>query len=331
MAPKSRGVLDDLLPSTHTPGPLPDVAAAHIKALLPANIETQTETIATPAPLLCRVSRPPNAFILFRSHFLREKVIPTHVETRQQNLSRIVGQCWNLMTQDQKDYWRTEAKNARSAHQKNNPGYKFSPVRKKRGVRSDIDEEERIRLIRETYTTMSGPARLPHLRQKNRASPALFTSDFPMYNPNLIASVLATASVGPEGSVQSNPKLSDLEHHPSDAHPASSMPALPVQETIPYAVPPRRPSTSLGFSLLRDLSQDTAIRSKGGPRRKRPSSANGSGVPFCLHPEPHRESWDYLVEPSNLGYGTGLSFSGYLRGLDLVNCTSLSCSSNTFL
>ncbi|KAI6105639.1 high mobility group box domain-containing protein, partial [Pisolithus sp. B1] len=69
--------------------------------------------------------RPPNAFLLYRSDFLKRRTIPREVEKRQQNLSRIIGECWNTLSAEEKAVWREKAAAVTAAHQAKYPHYKF--------------------------------------------------------------------------------------------------------------------------------------------------------------------------------------------------------------
>ncbi|KDQ64283.1 hypothetical protein JAAARDRAFT_117714, partial [Jaapia argillacea MUCL 33604] len=81
--------------------------------------------MAGPVESSPRIPRPPNAFMLFRSDFLARKVIPQHVERRQQNLSRIAGECWHLLSETEKAKWHAKAKEALENHRAKYPSYKF--------------------------------------------------------------------------------------------------------------------------------------------------------------------------------------------------------------
>ncbi|RDX55428.1 hypothetical protein OH76DRAFT_1319713, partial [Lentinus brumalis] len=73
------------------------------------------------------VPRPANAFMLFRSDMIKTGQIPKDVEQRQQNISRVAGQCWNLLPPEQKAYWHQKAAEKYEEHMKMYPNYKFSP------------------------------------------------------------------------------------------------------------------------------------------------------------------------------------------------------------
>ena len=63
-----------------------------------------------------RIPRPPNAFMLYRSDFLKRQTVPPEVEKRQQNLSRIAGQCWNQLPESEKAIWFSKAAVVRAEH-----------------------------------------------------------------------------------------------------------------------------------------------------------------------------------------------------------------------
>ncbi|KAJ3830593.1 hypothetical protein F5880DRAFT_1501534 [Lentinula raphanica] len=123
------------------------------------------------------IPRPPNAFMLFRSDFLKRDVIPSFVEKRQQTLSRVAGEVWNLMPADEKKCWYDKAADALRSHTEKYPNYKYSPVRKDNGGRKiktkaireeDAKNKDQIREIRETYLHMRGPAVAPARRRRRK-------------------------------------------------------------------------------------------------------------------------------------------------------------------
>lgn len=82
------------------------------------------------------IPRPPNAFLLYRSDFLKRRTIPREVEKRQQNLSRIIGECWNMLSAEEKAIWHEKAAAVTAAHQAKYPHYKFRPTRRTAGKRT---------------------------------------------------------------------------------------------------------------------------------------------------------------------------------------------------
>ena len=129
------------------------------------------------------IPRPPNAFMLYRSDFLKRRAIPEEIERRQQNLSRIAGQCWRMLSAEEKAVWNNKAAEVAAAHHAKYPDYKFRPVRKgaKKQTGKKIDKPLKSgasrgrgsgKLTRESDIVESsiGPARRP-CRSHARPSP----------------------------------------------------------------------------------------------------------------------------------------------------------------
>ena len=249
--------------------------SSNISATEPFLFTPQTRT---------HIPRPPNAFMLFRSDFLRRGIIPSHVECRQQNLSRIAGQCWNLLSPEEKGRWQDEAARVLAEHQKRNPDYKFTPA--PRGTRrpkgkgrpnSDAgggDIEDRIRTIRERYTQLAGPAAAPPRRRRPRHENRLVKGGKP---EDLTVSQAAAVPHSP--SMSSSPSLSSSPSSSSDCDSFLSSSSSSLQYPFRHVTPPQRPSTSLGFSTPLFLRDDTA--SSSGCSLARPSSAALSATDLC--------------------------------------------------
>ena len=77
-----------------------------------------------------RIPRPPNAFMLYRSDFHKRRTIPREVEKRQQNLSRIAGQCWKMLPETEKAIWYGKAAVIRAEHRARYPSHKTGPFHK---------------------------------------------------------------------------------------------------------------------------------------------------------------------------------------------------------
>jgi HMG (high mobility group) box len=71
-----------------------------------------------PQPVLNekRPQRPRNAFMLFRSDFLKRGLIPKDQETRQHRLSIIAGKCWRRLTKEEKEKWFLKGENEKKAY-----------------------------------------------------------------------------------------------------------------------------------------------------------------------------------------------------------------------
>ncbi|KAH6880923.1 hypothetical protein BKA70DRAFT_1053003, partial [Coprinopsis sp. MPI-PUGE-AT-0042] len=80
------------------------------------------------------IPRPPNAFMLFRADFVRQKHVPGSIETNHGSLSKIIGNCWRNLPLEEKKVWETRAKHEKAAHKVQYPNYRFKPVHKKKGA-----------------------------------------------------------------------------------------------------------------------------------------------------------------------------------------------------
>ncbi|KAF7337099.1 HMG box domain-containing protein [Mycena venus] len=83
---------------------------------------------AGPAPApAAHIPRPPNAFILFRSSFIRAGAVPAHVEPSHASLSAIAGLTWAALPKPEKEAWHRRAKEERERHRERFPNYAFRP------------------------------------------------------------------------------------------------------------------------------------------------------------------------------------------------------------
>ncbi|EIW78169.1 hypothetical protein CONPUDRAFT_107917 [Coniophora puteana RWD-64-598 SS2] len=77
------------------------------------------------------IPRPPNAFMLFRADFVRQKHVPGSIETNHGSLSKIIGNCWRNLPLDEKRVWEIRAKEEKKQHKIKYPNYRFRPVHNK--------------------------------------------------------------------------------------------------------------------------------------------------------------------------------------------------------
>ncbi|SJL10101.1 uncharacterized protein ARMOST_13483 [Armillaria ostoyae] len=73
------------------------------------------------------IPRPPNAFILFRSAFIRSQRISGRVEGNHSTLSKIIGMYWRALTHEEKQEWEAKAKVALEEHRRRYPDWRFRP------------------------------------------------------------------------------------------------------------------------------------------------------------------------------------------------------------
>lgn len=242
------------------------------------NASATQPSLSTPQ-IRTRIPRPPNAFMLFRSDFLRRGVIPSHVERRQQNLSRIAGQCWNLLSPEEKGQWQEEAAKVLAEHQRRNPDYKFTPAPRgtrrpkgkgRRNSNPDVDyDEDRIRKIREEYTQLAGPSATPPRRRRPKTENRILVNT----TKDEDITFRQTAPIPLSPSTSSSPSLS------SESDSSLCLSSESPQSSFHQAASPRRPSTSLGFST--PLSPHDATLLLSSRSLTRPSSAAFSATDLC--------------------------------------------------
>ncbi|KAG5643457.1 hypothetical protein DXG03_000889 [Asterophora parasitica] len=73
------------------------------------------------------IPRPPNAFILFRSSFIKGNIVSNEVETNHSTLSKIIGMTWKNLPETERARWHAEAKWALKEHKRKFPQYAFRP------------------------------------------------------------------------------------------------------------------------------------------------------------------------------------------------------------
>ncbi|TFK65210.1 hypothetical protein BDN72DRAFT_860794 [Pluteus cervinus] len=74
------------------------------------------------------IPRPPNAFILFRSSFIKSQHVSNKVETNHSTLSKIIGLTWQNLPLEERQIWHHKAKVALSEHKLKFPDYAFRPL-----------------------------------------------------------------------------------------------------------------------------------------------------------------------------------------------------------
>ncbi|KAJ7172924.1 hypothetical protein C8R43DRAFT_977882 [Mycena crocata] len=80
------------------------------------------------------IPRPPNAFILFRSSFIRNQRVSSEVETNHSTLSKIIGLTWQNLPADERRLWHAKARAAGEEHRRRFPAYSFRPLHRRTAV-----------------------------------------------------------------------------------------------------------------------------------------------------------------------------------------------------
>ncbi|KAA1475055.1 hypothetical protein DENSPDRAFT_782817, partial [Dentipellis sp. KUC8613] len=71
------------------------------------------------------IPRPPNAFILFRSSFIRSQQIPDKIEGNHSSLSKIIGIVWKSLPRAERAHWEAQAVQAQAEHRQRYPHWRF--------------------------------------------------------------------------------------------------------------------------------------------------------------------------------------------------------------
>lgn len=108
------------------------------------------------------ISRPPNAFLLFRSDFwAQEKKKPNPIERDHRDISRIAAYCWRNLDPVAQAHYHARAQALREEHKARYPGYRLIPsARRSRAPKQKsatvLQKELRCRaLAQELMSTIS--------------------------------------------------------------------------------------------------------------------------------------------------------------------------------
>ncbi|KAJ4479445.1 hypothetical protein C8R41DRAFT_922661 [Lentinula lateritia] len=208
---------------------------------------TRSEVVSPAPEVRPRIPRPPNAFMLFRSNMLRTKAIPQTAEKRQQQLSKVAGECWNLLSPEEKQVWHNEAAKQLREHQLKYPHYKFTPAArgssrkmKKDGQQSVVADKNRVRELREKWTQIYGPAVAPSRRRKPKQN----AHSLPRSEPDPSLESLFT---DPSFAFTSSPP-SSLTASPSSSVSDGSLPPIFPNPSYPH-YSENQPYSSSGFFM----------------------------------------------------------------------------------
>ncbi|KAI0760634.1 hypothetical protein C8Q74DRAFT_1221221 [Fomes fomentarius] len=124
----------NLTPGTFNDPPSPASDSSAESLLFPANADgspaTRRAAHAKKKPEN-HIPRPPNAFILFRSSFIKSQHVSSEVETNHSTLSKIIGLTWQNLPHDERQVWHNKAKAALEEHRRKFPQYAFRPLHTK--------------------------------------------------------------------------------------------------------------------------------------------------------------------------------------------------------
>lgn len=80
------------------------------------------------------IKRPRNAYIIFRSHIVSQKLIPKEVENDHRNISRIIAHMWKSLEPQERAQYEQIAKQEKERHKQLFPEYRYRPTTRRTGV-----------------------------------------------------------------------------------------------------------------------------------------------------------------------------------------------------
>lgn len=123
-----------------------------------------------------QIPRPANAFLLFRSDFLKKKSIPKAAESRQQVLSKAISLVWNAKPEEEKNLWKQKAAEVAKSHAEKYPGYKYKPAQREKKAQAKNAGEEKdpdvraARLVQAYCPHVEGPPKPPARPRRKQAA-----------------------------------------------------------------------------------------------------------------------------------------------------------------
>ncbi|TKY85828.1 hypothetical protein EX895_005369 [Sporisorium graminicola] len=80
------------------------------------------------------IKRPRNAYIIFRSHTVSQKLIPKEVENDHRNISRIIAHMWKSLKPEDRAHYEQIAKEEKERHKQLFPNYRYQPITRRAEV-----------------------------------------------------------------------------------------------------------------------------------------------------------------------------------------------------
>ncbi|TRM69754.1 hypothetical protein BD626DRAFT_533301 [Schizophyllum amplum] len=216
-----------------------------------------------------KVPRPPNAWILFRSHIskeLREAHNNGTIPPQQSEVSTTISQMWKNLNVEQRRHWERKAEEEAHKHKRLHPNYKYQPQKKEDKERErELKKFERAQARREQDAakqraakgkgrrTLAGPRCVPSNAPPVQALPFPVQYRVPGYTPDATDADFASFSPhgpSPPASAASSPEPDrdwpDASFH--SVSPPSSGPAFTPLST-PYHTPRVESDTSSSSSI----------------------------------------------------------------------------------
>ncbi|KAG6852514.1 hypothetical protein C0991_011281 [Blastosporella zonata] len=272
------------------------------------------------------IPRPPNAFILFRSSFIKSQHVSTEVETNHSTLSKIIGLTWKNLPNDERLLWHAKAKAALDEHKRRFPQYAFRPTQtrhkgspEKRKVREvGPKDHKRCAKIAELLVNGKKGQELDEAVQEfdKHHVPEVVTR----FEAPLTARMYRRSSSVPAPSGAGNPKR-------RKSRSASTQPPTPiVSYAHPVPLPDMKTEAQLAGSLMSTFDQYSITPISPSFEFDTFSFDNHSSPMSSYEPcnplsQPHSPSGDLLFDTADSN-SSGLSINTSFSGFDDWNCPS---------
>uniref|UniRef100_V5E5I4 HMG box domain-containing protein n=3 Tax=Kalmanozyma brasiliensis (strain GHG001) TaxID=1365824 RepID=V5E5I4_KALBG len=184
------------------------------------------------------IKRPRNAYILFRSHTVSQKLIPKEVEHDHRNISRIIAHMWKSLAPEDRAYYEKMAKDEKERHKQLFPDYRYQPTTRrtevsKRNVKKLENGEEECQEIadiilkaqgKDGVVVRSGPSkgvkRAREATRRESAAPRIKRTK--ASKPKTVKTGAGEASSAPEQMLETVFLQPSLSHSPSSTFASGS-------------------------------------------------------------------------------------------------------------
>ncbi|KAG9960330.1 hypothetical protein KCU61_g6724, partial [Aureobasidium melanogenum] len=144
-----------------------------------------------------KVSRPANAFILYRKHH-HSDIVARNPGLHNNEISKIIGKMWRDESEPVKKQWKDKAENVKRQHLRDHPDYQYQP-RKPYEKKRRMTKRKAMALAAQQNTASTSASASAASTSANAQAPA----DSTIFSP-------APSSVGPFSSVTSPAQIVDL-------------------------------------------------------------------------------------------------------------------------
>lgn len=197
----------------------------HPQLLSPLSPVVESSSLIIPAPATkakasssSRRTRPSNAFMLFRSDYVRQN---KHIGRRQQELSILAACAWRALGTDGQTGWYEKAAMARDQYDTTNKKESKPAARQRQrpyrprgnGRDEDVVRAETGRSVRETYATVGPHSGLSRRRMRKNSDESLSPSTLSVQPTTTNTTVRSSTTIMASPSFIASPHHHHHRHH----------------------------------------------------------------------------------------------------------------------